>query len=672
MSGLETLKQILTSKDHLADAPIVESLVNLESLLSKQSGGEGNNKATLLDSFRTHANALNASRVNQLNINDLAALVDKFDDYNDKIQQFQSKLDPIEKILDGFNQDLSHLSASLVSLQEKSTKLSSDSNIQHTVTEKLNGIILDLMISPEVAKSVVEDEIDEKWLENLRFINEKSQLIHSIKSKKMSSELEQLYNESRALEQLELGIKLLSNKAVERIRDFLISNVKQLRSLSKTSSQEIQQKLIKLKEIFVFLNTQHPELAAQLRLAYIYTMRWYYQTKFAKYIYALEKLHIRHIDQNFVLGTDGEKKQSVFGTAWKGWLPTGTNLTTSYTTAPTSHLSMNEYLASMDKRIHVLDDSKAGSRHVSAIPSQIAETTPFVYWLEFVYNQFAVALTDNIVVEYLFMVEFFYQDNEKFDKIDLPKLEDDNLSTNAKGVTGQVEWYQIMFNDIFKMGREFVTWAITHYPYAKTIGGSAASAARVHPSASFGSCDGYAILVIIRLVQASQSIFQNKYHIPIMNDYLNSLLLILWPQFTKIIDLNCEAMKKMILQSSKVSTLAPVHVTQQFAQYISGLLKLSGPIADDNSTKDYRGEPLYNSIVRLRNDFESYLTKLSTHSFGNSKNKQVEKEIFLYNNYFLIVNILKNENSDVISNSIVEEQLSHFELLCEAYKKTTK
>ena len=43
------------------------------------------------------------------------------------------------------------------------------------------------------------------------------------------------------------------------------------------------------------------KLAEQLRSAYVYTMRWYYQSKFSKYLYALEKLQIRRVD-SAVLG----------------------------------------------------------------------------------------------------------------------------------------------------------------------------------------------------------------------------------------------------------------------------------------------------------------------------------------------------------------------------------
>lgn len=94
-------------------------------------------------------------------------------------------------------------------------------------------------------------------------------------------------------------------------------------------------------------------------------MRWYYQSKFAKYLYALEKIQIRKVDTPVL----GDHKAG-------------------------------EYLNLFDKRAEILLSEQ------SAIPSQIAETSPFPYWIEFVFNQFTLALVDNIIVEYLFMIEF--------------------------------------------------------------------------------------------------------------------------------------------------------------------------------------------------------------------------------------------------------------------------
>ena len=94
-------------------------------------------------------------------------------------------------------------------------------------------------------------------------------------------------------------------------------------------------------------------------------MRWYYQSKFSKYLYALEKLQIRRVD-SAVLGDN----------------------------------KAGEYFTLFEKRFEILHSDQ------SAMPSQIAETSPFSYWVEFVFNQFSMAVVDNVIVEYLFTIEF--------------------------------------------------------------------------------------------------------------------------------------------------------------------------------------------------------------------------------------------------------------------------
>ncbi|KAG2735584.1 hypothetical protein G9P44_001798 [Scheffersomyces stipitis] len=680
MSALETLQKILPSKqaaDHESKkGPEFKGLPALQQYIQLESKEKPSHSSLLLEHLRIQTSGSDSVLdLDSIDLESLDHLNQKFLEFNITIKQYRKKLEPVETILVDFNKDLTQLSSSLVSLQQQSTKLSSDSNLQRTITEKLNPIILDLVISPEIVKSVLQDEVDVKWLDNLKFLSEKSQLVANIKSGLSLTDLSKMYGESKSFEKLEIGITLLTNKAVERIRDHIIKNIKALRSPGKCSSQTIQQNLLLVKEAFYFLQEQHKELANQLQLAYIHTMKWYYQTRFAKYIYALEKLHIRNIDSTYVLGSKGDEGSGIFGSSWsKGWMAASTSTSSQpHQAVAPNQISMADYLSSIDKRLSVLEDR---SKSVTAIASQIAETTPFTYWLEFVFNQFSVALIDNIIVEYLFIVEFFYQGDEKFEKVEIitrPLSETPSEATGgssnsaaASGATEKDDWYHVMFNNVFKIGREFLTWLITHTPALILKSSSAANAARAAASSSYGTCDGYAILLMIRLIQSSQNILHNEFHIPILDDYLNSLLLILWPHFTKVIDVNCEAMKKSVIHTPKEAVLAPVNVTQQFAQFLSGLLKLSS-LKGEN--KDYKGEPLYTSMSRLRNDFESFLTKYSNHAFGGGKKRVTEKEIFLYNNYFLVVSILKNENTGGEANELIDEQIKHFELLCEAYSK---
>ncbi|EMG49194.1 hypothetical protein G210_0101 [Candida maltosa Xu316] len=315
----------------------------------------------------------------------LIEYLSEFEKYDEQIKEYKKKLIPVGEIVKEFSHELNSLSSNLVSLEQQSSSLSKDSKIQTTVTEKLNPIILDLMIPPEIARSVVQEDITPKWLENLKFITEKKQLLPSLP-------------ETKSKEQLEHGIKLLEGKAIERIRDFMIAQIRQLRSSSKSSSQLVQQNLLEVKEAFQFLQLQHPKLADQLKSAYVFTMRWYYQGRFAKYLYSLEKLKLRRVDTPIL----GDHKSG-------------------------------EYLNLFEKRTEILHSDN------SAMPSQIAETSPFPYWIEFVFNQFSMAIVDNVIVEYLFMIEFFYQGNERDSK-----------------------WSELMFKDVFQI--------CTIFPVVATVG----------------------------------------------------------------------------------------------------------------------------------------------------------------------------------------------------------
>ncbi|EEQ39335.1 hypothetical protein CLUG_03463 [Clavispora lusitaniae ATCC 42720] len=599
----------------------------------------------------------------------LGVAMARFDRFRDSISPLRAKLDPIDAFLNSFHSEIKQLSHTLRSLEQTSTRLSSGADSSRDVVDKLNSVILDMMISPQLAESIMNDPIDESWLENIRFIADKQQLIDKINQDSLPSHA--AYKNSKPFQQLQDGILLLEAKAIERIRDHLIHEIRLMRGSIKTSSQVVQEKLLQVKEIYSFLEDRHPQLAKQLQLAYIYTMKWYYTTRFAKYLHSLQKLRLKVIDSSFVLGASNdhtEAKSGLFGFV-------DASLRDSQSLSPSSasgKISLAEYFSSYIKRMEILAESnKSESRR--SIPSQIAETTPFAYWMEFAFNQWSNALLDNIIVEYLFVVDFFYRGNEKFHPmVELdPKLEDHNSKKK--------DWSHFMFEDVYKMGQSFVSWLITSSQASLssrlTAAPSIASTYANGTSSQSSSCDIYAILIMIRLIQTHSFALHNEFRVPVMEEYHNMMLLMLWPHFTRIIDINCEAMKKNILGSSTYSyrslqtSQAPINATQQFSQLMVGLLKLAFiHESQGENLAQYQGEPVCSSIIRLRNDFESALTKTGSHVFGSGKNKAVQKEIFLFNNYFLVVTILRNEFDMNTCNQFIKEQIEHFELLCDAYK----
>lgn len=454
---------------------------------------------------------------------DVAEAMSHFYSYNKELSLHKKKLVPVGAILDGFSKDLKQLSSSLVSLEQQSTELSRDSYTNKMITQMLERTINEKVLPPELIRDVLYEELSNKYFEKVNYLLDKM-------------------NEEESL--------LIKAKVVERTRDFVISQIRALRT-KPISSQEIQNKLLACSDLFHFLQSQQPKLGEQLQQAYQNTMKWYYKSKFAKYIYSLEKLPRRHLEV------------PIFDSP--------------------------NYLSTFESRFRILSNTDA------CIPSQLAETMTIPYTIEFVFLQLLRAVTDNVSVEYLFVVSFFYQGNE----------------TNHT-------WALDMFQDVFQISTDFLTLTTN------------------------GTCDVYAILFIIKLIHNFQ-LRLHENHIPALDDHLNSLLLILWPIFSKLVDLNCDALKKQIPRTPK--SLVPLNVTQQFALFYLGLLRLSSA-----------GEPSETAIVRLRNAYESNLTKAANAFRGH------DKETFLDRNYSLVYTVVSNEAEDATS------EIKHFQDLASVYK----
>ena len=89
---------------------------------------------------------------------------------------------------------------------------------------------------------------------------------------------------------------------MERIRDFLVSQIRALRSPN-VSAQVIQQQILfKYKDLYGFLAKHHPQLADGIGQAYINTMRWYYLHHFTRYRQALDRMPIHNVDRYDALG----------------------------------------------------------------------------------------------------------------------------------------------------------------------------------------------------------------------------------------------------------------------------------------------------------------------------------------------------------------------------------
>lgn len=154
--------------------------------------------------------------------------------------------------------------------------------------------------------------------------------------------------------------------------------------------------------------------------------------------------------------------------------------------------------------------------------------------------------------------------------------------------------------------------------------------------------DIFGVLISIRV--ANQLQFESERRgIPSMFDsFLNGQLIQLWPRFQQLVDFQCESLRKAAIttnvakyagnsSTSNSSPLTSPHeLTVQFGKFLSSFLTLA---ITHKQSIDERSEPLYNSIIRLRNDFETVMTKCS------KKTKSPER--FLATNYMYLYNNLQ-------------------------------
>lgn len=100
-------------------------------------------------------------------------------------------------------------------------------------------------------------------------------------------------------------------KAIERIRDYFVSQIKALRSPNINAQIIQQQRFLEFRDLYAFMVRHHAQLADEIGQAYINTMRWYYQTHFSRYRQALEKLSLHMVDKQAALGADQASQRSM-------------------------------------------------------------------------------------------------------------------------------------------------------------------------------------------------------------------------------------------------------------------------------------------------------------------------------------------------------------------------
>lgn len=299
---------------------------------------------------------------------------EKFEDLHKSIFACDDILNSVEINLASFRNDLAAVSAEIETLQARSTALSVRLENRKVVESGLGPVVEEISLAPTVVRKIVDGPIDEAWVRALAEVDKRAKALDS--KVKESRDI-------KGISDLKPLLENLIHKVVERIRDFLVAQIKALRSPN-INAQIVQQlHFIRYKELYAFLYRHHQQLADEICQAYLNTMRWYFLNQFTRYQKALDKVRLHNIDKYDALGLDDGSRKSAILPATK---PTGP-----------PHDAFN-----LGRRIDLLKTSNQ-----SALSSFLAEEDKTTHYLEFPFRNFNLALVDNASAEYSFLTTFF-------------------------------------------------------------------------------------------------------------------------------------------------------------------------------------------------------------------------------------------------------------------------
>ncbi|TKX25153.1 hypothetical protein C1H76_2645 [Elsinoe australis] len=460
------------------------------------------------------------------------------EDLHKSIQACDEILVSVEKNLTTFQADLAAVSAEIETLQNKSTTLTERLQRRKDVEKKLGPEVDKLILSPAVVRKITEGPLDDGWAQALQDLEKATKAYESSAraDRKVKAE-----DDVRPL------LNNLKDRAVERVRDHVVAQIKALRSPSINAQVLQRTALSRFKDAYSFLAKHQPKLEEEIAQAYINTMRWYYLSHFTRYKAALEKLQLHTIDKNDTLAQEDPIKRTA--------APGGSRQSAG---------SFDAY--SLGRRIDTLRASNP-----QALSSFVAEEDKSVHFLETPFRAFNLALIDNASAEFSFMTEFFSK-------------------ASFHAVSRR---FLAALEPTLNLGRAFTKQLVD--PSSDALG--ILICVRLNQHFAFelqrrkvSSMEGY--------INGTSMLLWPRFQI-VMDIQCEALK----KAAGNLSGRPSGSALSLTGSSTNASSIAPHAITQRFANFLQGILTLSRDAGDD--------EPVQRSLGRLKDEFLTLLVKLS-------------------------------------------------------------
>ncbi|KAJ4364656.1 Vacuolar protein sorting-associated protein 52 [Neocucurbitaria cava] len=474
---------------------------------------------------------------------------DKFEDLHKSILACDEVLKSVETYLTNFQADLGAVSAEIESLQNRSVALNTKLENRKVVEKLLGPAVEDISISPAVVRKIAEGPVDEGFVRALADIEKCGKTINA-KAKE--------HPDLKAIQDVKPLLEDLTHRAIERIRDYIVAQIKAIRSPSINAQIIQQQAFLKYKDLYAFLAKHQAELAQQISQAYVYTMRWYYLNHFTRYRTALERIKIHAMDKYDVLGEDPSARR-------------GGNLLGQSRNAPVTYDAF-----SLGRRRDALKSSS-----VNALTAHVAEEEKSAHYLEVPFRSFNLALIDNACFEYTFLSTYFAP------------------SQNFHAIS---RTFASIFEPTLSIGRA-VTKSLVETT-TDTLG--ILLCVRLNQHFAF-ELQRRKVPTVESYVNATNMLLWPRFQ-QVLDMHCTSL-----QKLTASLPNRPSTGTTALLQNAASST-APTPLTQKFANLLQGILALSSEAGDD--------EPVSVSVGRLRSEYEAYLTKMSKGIGGDARKRE--------------------------------------------------
>eukprot|EP00210_Caulerpa_lentillifera_P001709 g1642.t1 len=328
-------------------------------------------------------------RVELDSIQDYIQESDNLASLHNQIHDCDRILATMEDMLGKFQTDLSQVSEEIRQLQNQSQVMSVKLKNRRAAENVLGDFVDQIAVPSEMINSVLDDEVNDDYLEYLLTLNHKLKFIHG----------DEMALSSAAYHDVEPVIEKLRLKAVSKVRDFLLQKIYQLRR-PRTNIQIIQQNvLLKFKYFVTFLKEHGEDVYKEVRGEYSKTLSRVLPQHFKSYLSDIERMYQSIATKHDVLGSQKEDTGShggaisaLFGSS-SGGSSSGTPKTQR-----TTKISAFE----LGDRLQVLYNLEK-----AAIVPHVAEYEGKKFPYEVIFRNVHKLLMDTATTEYLFCCDFF-------------------------------------------------------------------------------------------------------------------------------------------------------------------------------------------------------------------------------------------------------------------------